>query len=104
MQLERDWCTSSVKKDAAVLGRILADDYTGVGSRGTPQTKAEALADLNDKTSVVTSCVDTNVKVRIYGETAVVTGLGSRGGTYKGVPFKDRQLLWTDIFVRRGGR
>ena len=104
MQLERDWCSASVKRDAAVLSRILADDYTGVGSRGTAQTKAEALADLNDKTSVVTSCVDSNVKVRIYGEVAVVTGLGARAGAYKDVPFKDRQFLWTDTFVRMEGR
>ena len=104
MQLERDWCTANVKKDVAVISRILADDYTGVGSRGTAQTKAETLADLNDKTSGFTSCVDGNVKVRIYGEAAVVTGLGTRGGTYKGVPFKDRQFLWTDTFVRREGR
>jgi len=35
MQLERDWCTASMKKDAAALGRFLADDNTYVGSRGT---------------------------------------------------------------------
>ena len=104
VQLERDWCTASVKRDSAMLGRILADDYSGVGSRGVPETKSEALAALKDMTSSVETGVDTNVKVRVYGDAAVVTGLGTRGGTNKGVAFKDRQFLWTDTFVRRDGR
>lgn len=104
IQLERDWCTSSVKRDSAILGRILADDYTGVGSRGAKETKAEALASLKDMTSSVDVCVDTDLKVRVYGDAAVVTGLATRSGTNKGVAFKDRQYLWTDTFVRRDGR
>jgi hypothetical protein len=104
IQLERDWCNATLKRDTVVLDRILAADYTSIGSRGTPQTKAEALADLKDKTSAVDVCVDTNVKVRVYGDAAVVTGLGSRSGNYKGVPFKDRQAYWTDTFIRKDGR
>ena len=44
------------------------------------------------------------MKVRIYGDAAVVTGIVTRTGAYKGVPFKDRQHLFTDTFVRRDGR
>lgn len=104
IQIERDWCNAGLKKDAALLGRILADDVTNITNRGVLQTKSEMLADLKDKSSTLTACVDTNVKVRVYGDTAVVTGRGSRSGTLKGVAFKDRQSLWTDTFVRRDGR
>jgi ketosteroid isomerase-like protein len=104
VQLERDWCTAVLRKDAALLGRLLADDYTGVTSRSITQTKADALADLSDKTSTVTSCVDTNVKARVYGNAAVVTGLGTRAGIYNGAAFEDRRFLWTDVFIRKDGR
>ena len=104
LQLERDWCTASLKRDAALLGRILADDYTGVSNRGMALTKSETIAGLSDKTSGTTACVDSDMKVRIYGDTAVVTGLGTRSGTYQGKPFTDRRFLWTDVFVRRDGR
>ena len=104
IQIERDWCTSSLKRDALLLGRILADDYTGVSNRGLLLTKTETIAGLADKTSSITACVDTDMKVRVYGDTAVVTGLGVRSGTYQGAPFSDRRFLWTDIFVRRDGR
>jgi len=103
-QVERDWCTAYLKKDVALLRRILADDYAGVTSRSVVETKADALSGLNDTTSTTTACVDTNMKVRVYGDTAVVTGLASRSGTLKGAPFKDRRFLWTDVFVRKDGR
>lgn len=104
LQLERDWCTAVMKRDAALLGRILSDDFTGVNRRGVAQTKSEALDDLKDRTSTVTACVDKNIKVRSYGDAAVVTALGIRSGTNKGVAFSDVQVLWTDTFIRKEGR
>ena len=103
IQIERDWCAAVMKKDAAALARILADDYTSVGSRGITSTKADELANLKGADSTG-NCVDSNLKVRIYGDAAVVTGLATRSGTYKGVAFKDRQFLWTDTFIRKDGR
>jgi len=103
VQIEKDWCSALVKKDAAALGRILADDYAGVNSRGVSSDKAGDLADLKAPNSL-TSCVDDSVKVRVYGDTAVVMGKGRRAGTYKGEAFKDRQVSYTDVFVRRHGQ
>ena len=104
IQLERDWCSSVLKRDVVTFGRILADDYTGVTSRGVVETKADALADLKDQANSIDACVHSNVKVRLYGDAAVVTGLGTRSGTRSGVAFKDRQTLWIDTFVKKDGR
>jgi len=104
LQLERDWCRAMIQRDVAFLTRILAEDYTGVGSRGGTETKAEALAGLTDRNSSVTDCVDSNVRVRVYGDAAVVTGLATRSGTFQGAPYQNRQILYTDTFVRRDGR
>ena len=104
IQIERDWCTAFLKRDSALLGRILADDYTGVTGRGVVESKAEALAGVKDTSSAFDACVDTNFKVRVYGDAAVVTALATRSGRYKGVAFKDRRALYTDTFVRRDGR
>jgi ketosteroid isomerase-like protein len=104
IQLERDWCTAQLKRDAALLGRILADDYTGVSSRGVSESKAQALASLNDRTNAFTFCNDDNFKVRIYGDVAVVTARASRSGTFNGVAYKDRRTMYTDVFVRKDGR
>ena len=104
IQIENEWCTAEVKRDAAMLGRIMADDYTGVASRGATETKAEAVASLKDTTTSVGTCANSNMKVRVYGDAAVVTGLVTRSGTNQGAAYKDRQVLFTDMYVRRDGR
>jgi ketosteroid isomerase-like protein len=65
--------------------------------------RAGDLADLKGP-NPMTSCVDDDVKVRVYGDTAVVMGRGRRSGMFKGAPFKDREITYTDVFVRRNGR
>jgi ketosteroid isomerase-like protein len=104
IQIERDWCTSSLKRDATLLARILADDYLGVTSAGTTETKTAALASLKDTSSTLDVCVDSEFKVRVYGDAALVTALANRSGTEKGVAYKDRKSLYTDTFIRRDGR
>jgi ketosteroid isomerase-like protein len=91
-----------VKKDAAALTKILADDYAAVASRGVPSNRADDLADLK-ASGGITSCVDDKVNVRVYGDTALVMGHGTRAGTYKGEAFKDREIYYTDVFVRSNG-
>ena len=103
VQIERDWCAALVKRDAPALSRLLADDYQAVASRGVPSDKAGDLADLK-ASGGLSSCVDDKVNVRVYGDTAVVMGHGRRSGTYKGAPFKDREISYTDVFVRRNGQ
>jgi hypothetical protein len=72
----------------AMIGRTLADDYTGVGNRGNSETKSQAVAAAKDMTTSTSMCV--NMKVRVYGDAAVVTGLVARDGTTNGVAYKDR--------------
>ena len=97
MQLERDWCAADVKNDAAVFQRILSDDYTGVSSQSGKLTgKADYLAQL--KTSKTTQCDVDMMRVRIYGDTAVVTGRTTvKSNSFSG------QSMWTDTWVRRNG-
>ena len=103
VSIERDWCTALMRRDVTLLNRILAGEYIGVSSRGVVSTKAQEIVNLKGPDSIDT-CVDRNVKVRVYGEAAVVTGVATRSGTYQGVPFKNRRGVWTDTFVKKDGR
>jgi ketosteroid isomerase-like protein len=104
LQFTRDWCTALLNKDAAFLDRMLADDYTGVGPNGTAETKRDALVSLEDPTSALTVCVDHDIKARVYDDAAVVTGMGTHTGTYKGAAFAGPAAIWTDTWVKRDGR
>ena len=99
MQLERDWCTANMKNDIAWFTRVFADDISLTGSTGKA-TKAQAIADA--KAEKYTSCSVDQMQVRVYGDTAVVTGRSRVAGTdAKGKPFPNPEALWTDTFVRR---
>lgn len=103
MQIERDWCAANVKADKAAVGRIVSDDLTAISSVGKIQTKAEMIADL--KPGALTSCQADMMKVRVYGDTAIVTGRNTVSGVDdKKVAFSNRQVMWTDTFMKRDGK
>jgi ketosteroid isomerase-like protein len=104
IQIEKDWCTASLKRDGALLGRILADDYVGVTRTGAIEGKPAALASLKDTTRTLDVCTDSDFRVHLYGDAAIVIATATRSGTEKGVAFKDRRSVYTDTFIRKDNR
>jgi ketosteroid isomerase-like protein len=102
IQMENDWTKAAVANDTAALGKILADDWVGQGPTGVG-TKAEVLADMKSGDFKVSSATMGEVKVRIFGDVAVVTGSNDEKSSYKG---KDTSghYIWTDVFVKRSGK
>lgn len=102
MQMERDWTEAALKKDAAALDKILADDWVGQGPTGVA-TKAQTLTELKSGDYKLESQTLGDMKVRVFGDTAVVTGSDDEKSSYKG---KDTSghYTWTDVFVKRQGR
>src|SRR5215472_9137495 len=92
IQLERDWCSTVVNNDATALERILSDDFTEVSPVGKLGNKAAALTDA--KTEEVDDCVNDAMRVRVYGNAAVVVGRTRM--KYKGF---DGQTTFTDTFI-----
>ena len=102
IQMEQDWSQADIKKDATTLNRILAGDWIGIDFEGTVLNKAQALTGISSNSGSLESTVLRDIKVRVYGNTAVVTGTDTERGEYHG---KDSgKYLWTDVFVRRNGR
>jgi ketosteroid isomerase-like protein len=103
MKLENEWAKSVVKLDLAFMERILADDYTWTDAAGNVHTKAEEIASIKSGQGVVTSSVNDEMKVRVYGDAAVVTGLTTQKGMEKGKEVSG-QFRWTDTWVKLAGR
>jgi len=103
LQLENDWSQADLHKDAAALNRILAEDWIGIDFEGTVLNKTQALRGIASDAAALESTTLRNMKVRIYGDTAVITGTDTEQGEYHG---KDSSgsYVWTDVFVRRNGR
>jgi len=103
IRLEDGWNEAVVKVDLAFLDRILADDLTDTDDEGTVWTKAQDLANLKSGDYKCTSAVSADRQVRVYGDTAVVTGRNTNKAQYKGVD-KSGQYRWTDTWIKRDGR
>ncbi len=97
--LVRQWDEADVKKDVAMLDHLLADEFAFVG--GIDKKKYLAFVESGD--AGIGSAVSDNVKVRIYGDTAVLTGLDTIKGKRKGQEYVER-YLYTDVWVKRDKR
>jgi ketosteroid isomerase-like protein len=101
--LEKSWSDAMVKKDLAFLDQILSDDYLFTDPDGAVSTKAQLLAYHRSGESIYASVVTDNVKVRIYGDAAVVIGRNTERYQNKGKDISG-QYQWTDTWVKHAGR
>jgi ketosteroid isomerase-like protein len=87
--------------DAATMDRILADDFVLVLGTGSVHDKAELLEEARSKSITwdVQKEIDGSQKVRVWGDTAVVTAKLRVKGTRAGKAF-DRTLWFSDTYVR----
>jgi hypothetical protein len=105
MQLEREIGAANIRRDKAFFNSIEADECIFTDSSGGLTTKAEDLASLDkpEGESKLVGYLADEMKVKVYGSTAVVWGRTTT--TYHGpkgeVVARSR---FTDVFVKRGGR
>jgi ketosteroid isomerase-like protein len=101
-QMEDDWQKATRTKDAALLKRIIADDWVATDDKGKALNREQYISQTTSTTDVVQSNENTDMQVRVYGNTAVVTGGLTEKGTRNGTAYLDT-YKWTDVFVKRGG-
>jgi ketosteroid isomerase-like protein len=93
-----------VASDRAAIERIVASDWTVTGPDGRVSTRGDVLREVFDtKVHCITSLLIDDVRVRVFGDAAVVTGRTHGRGEYGKVPY-DVVIRFTDVFVRREGR
>jgi ketosteroid isomerase-like protein len=99
--LDTEYQAAVERNDAATMDKILADDMVLVIGRGVVYTKADLLKSARDKDAIYEHQVeiDNSQKVRVWGDTAVVTAKLWLKGTQGGEAF-DRKLWFSDTYVR----
>ena len=103
IRLENEWARAWVKSDLAFFDRIMADEYTWTSPWGQIVTKADNLALAKSGEDVIASWVLADLKVRVFGDAAVVTGRSTIKEKYKGED-TGGQERWTHTWVKRAGR
>ena len=102
-KLDNERIQAQIHADATALDRIYAADFRGVGPSGRVRTKPQVIADFTSGDLKFQSITTDEVKVRVYENTAVETGLSTMVGQDKGkaVP---RDTRFTRVWVKQGGR
>ena len=99
--MEQAWLDAEKNNDAAAFEQIVADDWIAVNPDGKSQTKAERAAEI--KTAHVVSATLGDMRVRVFGDTAVVTGTDDEITMTDGKKSSDH-YVWTDVFLKRNGK
>ncbi len=103
LNLMQEWMKAEVKADMAFLDRFIAEDWVSTDPSGNLWTKSQFLAGLKSGEGAVLSFKLDNMKVRVYGDAAVVTGRMTAKQTLQGRDISG-QYQCTDMLINRAGR
>lgn len=91
-----------VSRDAAFVDRIWAEEFVYTGVRGEVKNKADILAELKAGDLKFDLLKFDDVRVRIFGDAAVVTGRAITKGRSKQGEISG-QFRYTRVYVKRKG-
>jgi ketosteroid isomerase-like protein len=103
LKLEREFARAVTNSDAGAIEQFLSDDWVIVDPDGAISDKARFLDVIKSGVLSHDSMESTEMRVRIYGEAAVVTALTSTKGKFMGQDFISCERA-ADIFVKQGDR
>jgi ketosteroid isomerase-like protein len=96
--LEEQWLQSQKTNNPELTAPLLADKFVDTSSDGKVMGKAEFLA--TQKSIKWSSAENTDVKVMVFGNTAIATGTEKWKGTDASGQALDENERWTDTWVK----
>ena len=103
LSLEEQFSQAIVKNDAGAVGRFLADDWIIIDPDGGIIDRARFLGVIESGVLTHEMMKSDDTRVRIYGDTAIVTSLTTTRGKFSGQVFTTQERA-TDVFVKQNGR
>jgi ketosteroid isomerase-like protein len=101
--LEKAWNQAYKLGDTRALDGILDDQIVLINDDGSVQTKAEFLANVQPAKSQEQQVAPETMSVRVFGNTAVATGVFRAKGVEAGKPYVRRERF-VDTWVDKGGK
>jgi ketosteroid isomerase-like protein len=101
--LEHERNVAILNGDAAALDRMTADDYSFITLRGELRTKSEIVKGFKSGSFKYESRQISDLNIRVYGNTAVVTGRSNQKGMEEGKDYSG-DYRFTRVYVRQNGR
>lgn len=103
LDLANAWATAELHSDVPFLKSRLSDDFVGIGPRGFMLTKEQWLTRYTSGDLKHESFTLDTVKIRVYGNAAVLTGRETEEGAFRGHDIQG-QFRTTLVFVEQQGQ
>lgn len=103
LQAERDWVEVYLKNDAEAFDHYLTEDFVYTSPVCEVVERATYLKNLREHVVEMKSVVPSDIRVQLYGETAVVTGRWVVEESYRGTSFSGPCRI-TRVWVKVEGR
>ena len=101
-QLSDAWDKAIVRKDEKAIADNMAEDFRMIDGYGNVEAKQAFVVDLIDPKLTINPYTVEEFDVRIYGDTALLSGRTHMTGMYDGKPFESN-YRYIDIYVRKKG-
>lgn len=104
LQLEKEGREAALKNDVEVNDRLLADNWMNTNANGTVTTKAQLLTLLKTNPFKIQSLESDDVMVRVYEDSAVVTGRSTSNRMGSDNQPMTGQVRFTRVYAKIGYR
>jgi ketosteroid isomerase-like protein len=103
LEMKRQYDVALKGADSGWFEKAFVDDYLLILGDATTYTKSEYIRQLTSRELIWETVTGQDQRVRIYGDTAVVTGRFSGKGRLNGKPFTTDEHF-TSVWIKRNGR
>ena len=103
LRLEKEFAEAIVKNDLEGIGRLVTDDWIIIDPNGEIVDRSRFFEVIKSNALTHDMMASEDFRVRVYGDSAVVTGVTRTKGKFLGQEFSTHERA-TDVFVKRDGR
>jgi len=103
LKVEKEFAEAIVNNDLEGIGRLVADDWMIVDPDGEIVDRTRFFEVIKSGALTHDMMESEELRVRVYGESAVVTAVTRTKGKFMGQEFSTQERA-TDVFVKRDGR
>ena len=101
-RLSDAWDKAIIRKDEKAIADNMAEDFRQIDPRANLETKKSFVAGILDPKLTIDPYTVEEFEVRLYGDTALLSGRTHMTGKYDGEVFESN-YRYIDIYVRRNG-
>ena len=102
LKLEKEFAEAIVKNDLEGIGRLVTDDWIIIDPNGEIVDRSRFFEVIKSGALTHDLMESEDFRIRVYGSSAVVTGLTRTKGKFMGQEFSTQERA-TDVFVKGDG-